>query len=205
LVLAVAARWAGWSALGPVTVMAAAALSLALVVAAARRDREISDAAASSIDAQAGLAGELRSAHWFAQKGEPDPWVEYHLTNAAEHIGRVDWPALYPAPHAPRAKVATAVMGAAALAVALIVPGHAATDAGGAATPGRVEARAARTGQAVALLPPQLRKELEDLLAAIESGRASSVSESDVRGLLDRLDQRLAQQPPKSASSPPPD
>src|SRR3954469_1391278 len=34
----------------------------------------MTDAAAAEIDADAGLAGELRSAHWFAAHPETNPW-----------------------------------------------------------------------------------------------------------------------------------
>jgi hypothetical protein len=197
--VALAARWGRWPPIVPFAAMAAAAASLLAIAGAARRTRETSDAAALAIDAHAGLKGELRSAHWFAHRSDPDPWVEFHLAHAADHIGRVDWPALYPVARAPRAKLATGLLTIAALAIAVVAPGRAAMEA--AEHPGSASlAMRPPANRTIEILPPQLRKDLEDLLAAIESGRAA-VSESDVRGLLDRLDQRLAQQPPPKADA----
>ena len=76
---------------------------------------------------------------------------------------------------------------AAALALALIGPGRASAvaDAVTPGTPGTVPL----SSRTLESLPPELRKKLEDLLQAIESGRANALTGAEVRGLLAQLDE----------------
>src|SRR5437763_4591467 len=115
LVVALASRLRGWTPFVTVLVLGAAGLALAAYAIAARRHRAVSDRDVSRIDADAGLKGELRSAHWFAGTPDRDDWIQFHLARAAERVRGVDWAGLYPAPPAGRAKVATGVMAIAAI------------------------------------------------------------------------------------------
>src|SRR5262249_10298088 len=84
LVAAVLARVLGW----PIAVTWGGLGFVALAIAAwffwRRRAPAATDVFAASLDADAGLGGELRSAFWFAGQGEVDPWATFHLERAAE-------------------------------------------------------------------------------------------------------------------------
>jgi hypothetical protein len=125
--------------------------------------------------------------------------VLFHLARAAERARAVDWAALYPAPAAGRAKIATGLLAAAAVALALLIPGR----AGIAASDGSRAARAAaarRPGVIIAV-PPDLRKQLEQMLAAAESGQGRALTASEVRDLLAKLDELSKQDPAKQGKS----
>src|SRR5947208_151049 len=129
LAVALIGRLRGWTPLVTLLVLAFAALALAAYVLAARRQRALSDDDVSHIDEDAGLHGELRSAHWFTRSPDRDDWVRFHLARAAERVCAIDWPALYPAPAAGRAKLATGVLAAGAIAIAVLLPGGAGVSA----------------------------------------------------------------------------
>jgi len=105
----------------------------------------------------------------------------------------VDWAGLYPAPAAGRAKLATGVMAALAIALALFVPGN----AGVAASDGQASAAAAARKPGVILtLPADLRKKLEDMLVAAEHGEGRALTADEVRDLIAKLEE-LAKDPSK--------
>jgi len=116
---AVAIRLAG----GPNLVLVLVVV-LGLLTAAAvshRRARPAGDPAAKA-DADAGLGGELRSAHWFVSAGTHDAWASYHVAQAAERTSTVQWPALYPREPRRRAWLTAIALSAASLMVSLVVP-----------------------------------------------------------------------------------
>jgi hypothetical protein len=203
LLVAIAGRLRAWTPLVTLLVLSAAALALAVYVLAARRRRAPSDAEVARIDADADLRGELRSAHWFAslpaaasaQAG--DDWVAFHLARAAERVRGVDWTALYPAPPSGRAKILTGGIAAAAVLLAILVPGR----AGLAASPEHGTAAAARRPNVVIALPPDVRKQLEDMLVKAESGQGRALTAAEVRDLLARLDE-LAHGDPSKKTDP---
>ncbi len=185
LAVAIAGRFRGWAPLVTLLVLAISAAVLALYVLVSRRRRALSDADVSHIDADAGLHGELRSAHWFARTPERDDWIRFHLSRAAEQVGTVDWAGLYPPPAAGRAKLATGLLAVAAIALAVLIPGGAGVAAS--------DARAARTAAArkpgvIIALPADVRKQLEDMLVKAERGEGRALTAAEVRDLLARLD-----------------
>ena len=122
LAFAALTRWIGWSPAVPLGVLAAVAIGLAAFMLYGRRARPISDSVAAAIDDEAGLGGELRSASWFAARDQRDDWATLHVDRAADRVRGVDWTALYSPPPAGRARVATSVMVAATIALALVFP-----------------------------------------------------------------------------------
>ena len=187
IAIAGATRWAGWPVFIPLVALGVASAAIAAYVSVTRRGHEVSDAAAADIDAHAGLGGELRSAHWFAARETGNPWIDLHLGRAAARVEGIDWTGLYPAVQARRAKLATAVMAAAALALALWVPGRADIQA---SVPTTSAARA-KAAAPLTSLPADLQKELEDLLEAAETGTAveggRALTAAQLRTLLSRI------------------
>jgi hypothetical protein len=196
LVVALGGRVAGWTPLVTPLVLAAGAAALGAYAIAARRQRALSDADVSQIDADAGLHGELRSAHWFAAAPDRDDWVQFHLARAADRVRGIEWSGLYPVPATGRAKLLTGAIAAAALVVAILVPGRAGLAAS--AGTGKAAAAARRPGVIVAL-PPDLRKKLENMLDAVESGRGRELTAAEVKELLAHLDELAHQDPGKQA------
>ena len=208
LIGAVVSRLRGWGPFVTLFALAAAALALGAFVLAARRRRALSDADVSRIDADAGLHGELRSAHWFAASPERDDWIRFHLAAAAERVRAVEWASLYPAPAAGRAKLATGALALAAVALAIVIPGRAGVAASGDA---RAKAVAARRPAIIVALPAELRKQLEDMLTTAEGGQARMLTAAEVRALLAKLDELAHRDPSKqgapaaaTAGQPPP-
>jgi hypothetical protein len=203
LVVAIGGRLRGWTPFVTVFVIGAAAIALGAYVLLARRQRALSDAEVSSIDADAGLKGELRSAHWFASQtaeatAEGDDWIRLHLARAAERVRGIDWSGLYPPPSAGRAKLATGVMAVAAVALAMLVPGGARLDA----TVARKAANAAPKRPAVIVaLPPELRKALEAMLTTAESANGRALTAAEVRDLLATLDALAHRDPAKQTAA----
>jgi len=188
--VAAAGRVAGWPGRASITLLAAALASLGAYALYARRVRPLTDAEAVDLDARASLNGELRSAYWFAQHDVRDPWIEFHLARAAARLRAVDWTALYPAARVAREKTATALLVVFVLLVALFVPGGSPLSA----LTSEPDA-AARTHAAVipaGLLPPELRRQIEKLLATAEGGNGRSLTASEVQDLLKKLDQLKA-------------
>ena len=75
LLVALATRFAGGPLAIPLGVLATFAAGFIIYVIHRRRDRDVSDRVAMSVDTDAGLGGELRSAHWFATSGTDDEWA----------------------------------------------------------------------------------------------------------------------------------
>ena len=195
--VAVFVRIAGRPGLVSIALLVVSLASLAGYALYARRTRPVTDTDASDLDTRASLKGELRSAYWFASlspAGSPkaDPWIEFHLARAAERLRAIDWSALYPVPHARREKTATALLTLLVLIAALFVPGRSPLSA---LAPAARVADANKPHAAVIpadLLPEALRKQIEQLLATAEAGNGRSLTASEVRDLIAKLDQLKA-------------
>jgi hypothetical protein len=206
--VAAGARWMNWPGLLSLGVVVGVLAVLAAYVLSARRDRALSDSTAVELDGLAHLGGELRSATWFASRDDEAPstehrapstehpapstdlWVDFHLARAAERLQSTDWTALYPPVRAPRAKAATAVLAIAALVLALPMAGRAGVQAIGSRA-GAANARATAAAD-LALLPPELLKQLMDLLKEAERagmpGVTTALTADQFRDLLAKLD-----------------
>jgi hypothetical protein len=195
LIVALAAWAAAWPLFVPAFVLAAGALFLALLAYLGRRARQMSDATAAVIDADANLGGELRSAHWFAARDSRDAWADFHLQAAAERIRQIRWTDLYPAVRTTRAPIATALMTLGAIGLMLTIPDQPLISrpaAAAAVTPAsRVPDKALR-GTPL-LLSPELQRQLEALLAAAEAGDKAAADalagNAELREALDKLGQ----------------
>lgn len=184
LVLAGVSRLAGWPAFVPLAILGASVAAFGLYVFFSSRPRPVSDEIAAAIDADASLAGELRSASWFAARQQQDDWIDFHLERAADRLEDTDWSGLYPPVRAPRARAATAGLIVAAIAVAVLFPEYT-----GLRSRASAQTRAART--APGELPTDLQQALEDLLAAAEAGtldeQAARLSSAEMQELLRTL------------------
>jgi hypothetical protein len=185
--IALVGRWAGWPPAVPVGLLAAALLTFTLHLVLSRRHRAISDAVAAAIDTHAGLRGELRSANWFAGRDARNEWADLHIDRAAGRLDDVDWSELYPRVRAGRARIATSLLIVATLVLAVAFPRRAATSV---PSPTDVDGVRLKPG---APLSPELLKQLEDLLAAAETGTLELEGEIgksiEMRELLERLKQ----------------
>jgi hypothetical protein len=191
LVLAIASRWAGWPVFVTAGVVAALGAGFVGYALYRRRARQISDQIALSIDTDANLAGELRSAHWFATTGGGDEWAAYHVAQAADRVGQIDWNTLYPPVRATKAWAISAVLALGAVAFSIDVPGlrpqsrAEAADAGAAAA-GKV---------APEEMPEELRKRIEELLAAMMADKMTdkeaAMKLANLKELMDQLDPSL--------------
>ena len=182
LLFAVAARLAGLSASVPLTAIAIVLFGVIAYAVMARRSPVLTDALASRLDDDAGLHGELRSAHWFATHGEGNPWSHFHLDRAAEMLRGVEWSRFYPPVRSTTAWVATAALVAAAVAATIRVSPH----------PGVVAAvgrgpEAHPAGGPLTTLPPELQKQLEALLAASQGKALSPEDAKKLAELTDKL------------------
>ena len=184
LTVAGISRLAGLPLWVPWTILAAALTAFCLYLFSSSRPRQVSDAIAAAIDADASLAGELRSAGWFATRERADEWVDLHLERAANRLEDTDWAALYPPVRAPRARAATALLVVATIAVAVLFPEYA-----GLRSAVSAEATARRTPPGT--LPEDLQQALEQLLAAAEAGtldeQAALLSSTEMKELLTKL------------------
>jgi hypothetical protein len=187
LVTAAVGRLAGWPARGAVVLLIALAAALIGFFLLRRRSRVTTDSLAAQIDTDAGLAGELRSAHWFESQPSSDAWADYHLDRARERLTAVSWTDLYPAARSGRAWVMTAALTAAAVALMITIP----------RTPAGLDPALAAEIAAVAdQLPPDLQKRLDELLSAVKAGEpgaaeASEATLAELKDLLSKLDPEL--------------
>jgi hypothetical protein len=187
--IAGAGYWAGWPAALPLVAVAIAFLALVVYSIVSRRARPISDAVAAAIDDDARLGGELRSARWFAARGQRDAWAELHVDRAAARLRGIDWADLYPPVRARRARIATSLMIAATIAIAIVLPGRVLNSS---ASVRAAQGRDAHLpwGQPLTLTP-ELLKQLEDLLAAAEAGTLAApgtlTNTAEMGDLLKRL------------------
>src|SRR5687767_12811402 len=171
LILALASRWFGWSWAVPGVFLGTALAVLGATLIWGRRSIEVTDAAATDIDARGGLGGELHSAHWFAANeaphvaGDPEPgqWAAFHLAKASTKIGARDWPSLYPPVGAAKQWMASGAL--VAVAVIALINGPRSTAAI-LAEQGLTEADAAMASRE--MLPADLQKKIDELLAAID-------------------------------------
>jgi len=186
LVISVAGRLAGWPRFLPLVLLAALAVALAAFWVVVRSARGTTDTIAAEVDADAGLRGELRSAHWFGKAKELDDWATYHVERAVERAQAVDWAALYPPVRASRQWIVTGLLAVAAAVVTVSLP---ARDRASAAM---VDALGAET---VGDLPADLRRKLEALIASMEEGKASAdetkATLADLKALMAQMDPAL--------------
>jgi hypothetical protein len=191
--VALAARWAGWSPAIPLVGLGLGALALAVFVLIRRRSLPVSDSAASAVDADAGLRGELRSANWFLTRDRRDEWADYHLLQAADTLQDVNWPTLYPPPLARRAQLATAVLVAVTIALAVTIPEHVGVPPTAAAAAADAPADPKTNVPTGRLLDPELQKQLEALLAAAARGELPTAdalaNDVELRDMLNKLSQ----------------
>ena len=177
----------GWPAWVGLAVLSLAAIALGSFTYLQRRTRPTSDAIASAVDADAGLTGELRSAHWFEAQGARDAWTEFHIDHATTRARGVDWPALYPRDRSPRAWIVTAVLSMAAIALAVRMP-----------APVRATSALAETEAGLAPEMAALPKDLADKLAALlaqldqaaanKDAGAKASTLADLKDLMAKLD-----------------
>jgi len=177
----------GWPAWVGVAVLSLAAIALGAFTFLQRRTRPTSDAIASAVDADAGLTGELRSAHWFEAQGDRDAWADFHIDHATTRARAVDWPALYPRDRSPRAWMVTAVLSVAAIALAVRMPAPVRATS----TSAIAEADIAPE---MAALPKDLADKLAALLAQLDQAAASkdpaakASTLADLKDLMAKLD-----------------
>ena len=178
LALAALGRWLGWRPVLPLSILIVSAAGLGLFAVLAHRRREPSDGVAARVDRDAGLGGELRSAHWFATQGAADPWPVFHIERAAERAARISWPAVYPAVRAPRAWGATGVSAIVAVALCIHVPTRPPRSS-------LATVLAAASAQAGVPLPPDVAARLQDLL---NKSDLTPLSAADAKALADLND-----------------
>jgi hypothetical protein len=196
LAVAVARRWTGSSAWTPPAVVVIGVVALAAYIFVVTRSRALADRAAAAIDLDAGLGGELRSASWFANRQVRDEWADLHLERAAGRLSSVDWSRLYPIVRAPRARFASVLMIAGALALTFGLPQRASARRP-TGTPSSEATKAVPPGPLMQpdgiLLPPELMAKLQELLNAAQSGNTEAAerlaSNEELRELLNRLAQ----------------
>jgi hypothetical protein len=146
------------------------ALSLAGWAYLSTRRRAVSDDEVAPLDRDANLAGEARSAVWFAVQPSRGPWEAFHLDTAAERLQAVDWRVVYPRPSTRGAWVVAAALSVAAFALPSGLPAGSLTSA---STPSAEEALADLVQ--VEGLSPELTERLMELLAAIQAGTLTPV------------------------------
>ena len=207
LALAVVGRFAGWPRWLPLAALGVTAVVLGVFAVIQRRAHPTSDAIASTVDADAGLKGELRSAHWFevvAPEPDRDSWAAYHIDVAADRAAKVDWPALYPAVQAGRQWAGTALLSAAIIAMSVALPARVSTAP---VAEGSIDPALA------AQLPPDLAKKLAALMAQLQAGeadaKAKQLSLEEMKALMAKLDpamqKKLAEMLEKMAMAGPQD
>jgi hypothetical protein len=172
---------AGWP--WSVTAVAWIVTALAFIAWAAlrTRPRPATDEIATAVDTDAGLHGELRSAHWFASHPSLDPWAAYHLDEAERRARAVAWQEVYPRATARGAWLSAAVLSVAAFALPMGLPT-------GSWLPVTVPAGAEEIVNLIELesLPPELRDKLLELLAAVRDGKLTPVEAmAELRELTD--------------------
>jgi hypothetical protein len=200
LLLAAVVRWKGATPIIPIAVLAVAGAVWILYAYMRRHGNRVTDRTASAIDDEAHLGGELRSAAWFATygtTGTTDPWAGFHLGRAAERLESIDFVRLYPPVRARRARIATGVMIAAALGLIATFPER---PHAGASVAAATPAPAPRKVLPIEVegVPPDLPQDLEDLLAAIETGTFAAQRTADAAALLNAL---LALKDPKALAA----
>src|SRR5213076_2279401 len=98
----------------------------------------------------------------------------FHLDRAATRLAATDWARLYPPLRARRARAATLGMLIIAVALVVAVPGRTRVRASGVFEVAGPAPGAAASLPMMQLIPPDLRKRLEELIAAAERGKMSN-------------------------------
>ena len=167
-------------------VLAAAVSGVAVLAMIGARAPGVSDAAASQLDTDAGLAGELRSAHWFASNQITNAWTAFHLERAAGHVDAVSGRSVYPPVKAARALAGSAVLALGAIAVVLTSAWPSAK------TVVNVDTRTAPAATAAAGLPADLQKQIDELIKAVQNGAmpmdAARAKVAELRDALSNID-----------------
>jgi hypothetical protein len=185
--------WTGWPWRLPLAILG---LGLGLLIAYAwslRRPRVPSDRVVAAIDAEASLGGELRSASWFAGERVRDSWTDLHLSRAAATLQSTDWSAFYPPVRPLASIVMTVTLVCATLLLPFLMPKRTAAARPSESAPTRAGVATADAHDGFALLlTPELRKQLEELLASAELGKAGgsqgTISASDLQALVEKID-----------------
>ena len=173
LLVIVAARWAGAPRTVPLVAVGVSLAVLASYLYLRERGRAIGDAVAAGIDNDGGFGGELRSASWFAAKDTRDEWTAFHLDRAAARFSGMDWASLYPAVQAWRARWVTAGCVVAALVLVGSWPHGSTLRANMPVASASARGVALQEEKTLLIIPPDLRKRIEELLAAAERGTLS--------------------------------
>jgi hypothetical protein len=185
LVAAATSPLTGWPVWSVFLLLGIGGAGLALHVGFALITGPVSDRVASAIDREAGLEGELRSASWFAARDGRDAWADEHLSRAGTRLQAVEWRRVYPPARPGRSGLTTVALTLAALAVAAWLPGRGTTRAAIAAGEPPAQTAPFRVAEH---LPPELLRQLEQLLAAAERGdRAATQALSSNASLRDML------------------
>jgi hypothetical protein len=187
VLLALAGRLAGWPRWLPLAGLVFSAVVLLWLVVQRKRTQPTTDAIASAVDTDAALNGELRSAHWFEtspEAGERDAWATYHMDQAADRAGRVDWAALYPAVSSGRQWAGTAALALAVIVLSVSLPTRLVGAPSGA--PAGLDPTVASQ------LPPDLAKKLAALMAQLEASEldknAKLLSLEEMKAMMAKLD-----------------
>ncbi|MBP6715614.1 MAG: hypothetical protein KA205_02030, partial [Acidobacteria bacterium] len=174
------------------TLLALAAIGVAVFAWINGRVPAVTDASAAQLDADAALRGELRSAHWFATHPDGDAWTAFHLQGAAERVERISWPSVYPPVPVARVWVVSSLVALSAIVVVLSSAWPSARRAAGAAREGGEVAADIRP---TSVLPPDLQKQLDDLIAAVQRGEipmdTARAKAAELRDQLAKLDPAL--------------
>jgi hypothetical protein len=168
--LALAASALGWSLAVAGAAWALTAAGLAIWAVLQTRSRPTTDAIATAVDEDAGLAGELRSAHWFALNPSRGPWPAFHVDEAARRSSAVAWQDVYPKATSRGSWIAAAALTAATFAIPPGLPT-------GSWLPVSVPAGAEELVEFVELegVSPELRDKLLELLAAVREGKMTPI------------------------------
>jgi hypothetical protein len=190
--LTLIARLLGWWPWLGAAAILAAALGLIAYFAVQARTRDTTDAMAAAVDTDAGLAGELRSAHWFEARPERDAWADFHVQHATQRARLVDWAGLYPAARAVQPWVITAVLSALAVGLAFRMPGRGQTTPSATAA---IDTNDLPTDG----LSPELREKLAALIAQLNQAVADKnptskdMALADLKNLMAKMDPAMQQ------------
>jgi hypothetical protein len=173
-----ASRWLDAPRLMSFVLVGAVLAGLAAYRRTLSRPRAIDDATAARLDADAGLGGELRSAHWFATRADADDWTLLHLARAADRLASLDWTLSYPALRPTAARIVTAAGVVLALVLAVGAPARRASRVIAAPVAAASDAADQEPFQ-FQMLPPDVLEQLEELLANAEKGAKATKKETD--------------------------
>jgi hypothetical protein len=195
LLLAIASRWFGWTVGIPAVALIVLALGLLALASWGSRSIPVTDAAATSIDTDASMGGELHSAHWFAGRPEPDAtapdgtsWPAFHLAHASKRIQATDWSSLYPSVQATKQWATSGAL--VAMAVLALVIGPRSREAqllSQGLTPEEVKQAMARE-----MLPDDVQAKVNALLGELAEGgltdEQARLKMDELRDLLGKMD-----------------